>query len=75
MTTKTAEKPKSERERPTVHSPEEIHAAYECHTLAQMLYGQIAANRPWLLQTPETACGPMVGFGATPWTRAWPGTT
>ena len=33
-------------------TPEELAAVLEAHTLAQMIYGRIAATRPWLLSAP-----------------------
>jgi hypothetical protein len=43
MATKTVEK----NARPTQATPEEMQAAYQAHTLAQMLYGQLASRTPW----------------------------
>jgi hypothetical protein len=48
MTTKTGQK--SPREHGVKPSQQEVQAAYQCHTLAQILYGRIAAMHPWLLQ-------------------------
>lgn len=72
MTVKTAEKnePRSQRAAP---SQDEVHAAYQCHTLSTILFGQIAATHPWLTRTPCVPVQPTFGSGATPWGRSWPG--
>jgi hypothetical protein len=73
MNIKTEKKTQTEHERPPVPSPEEIRAAYESHTLAQMLYAQIAAHRPWLLQTTTPAASVVPGFDRTPSSWIWSG--
>jgi hypothetical protein len=37
-------------------APDDMRAAFEIHTLAQMMYGQIARTNPWVAQAP-----PMTG--------------
>ena len=33
---------------------QELQAAYQVHTLAQMLYGQLAMTHPWIASMPPT---------------------
>lgn len=80
MTT-TAEKSKPHKNETPSH--EDVQAAYECHTLALILYGQIAALHPWVVAPP---CGsppmpgpyatdphlqPMAGPMTAPWAPSW----
>jgi len=58
MTTKTAEKTPPQPSATTA-AQQEVQAAYHCHTLAQILYGQIAATHPWLLQVPGVPARPV----------------
>lgn len=72
MTTKnTATKPKA---RAQEHGPsrEDLETAYRLHTLAQIVYGQLAVAHPWTVQAP--VLDPAVGRGQTPWMGAGPGT-
>jgi hypothetical protein len=69
-TTKTTEKTSARRPEP---SAEEVQAAYQCHTLAQILYGRIAATHPWLLQAPRAPWWPTGAVHVPPWSRTWPG--
>ena len=84
MTTQTAEKTKQEKS--DTQSRSDIRAAYECHTLALLLYDRIAATHPWVVAAPCAppvpgvyAAGPylqpMTGPAATPWAPAWFDTT
>lgn len=81
MTTKTPGK--NHQEQPdSGPSQQELQAAYQVHTLANMLYGQLTATYPWIpLQPPMSASpmamptmgmgagGPMAGPPVTPWTQ------
>jgi hypothetical protein len=68
-TTKTTEKTSARRPEP---SAEEVQAAYQCHTLAQILYGRIAATHPWLLEAPRAPSWPMGAIPVPPWMRPRP---
>jgi hypothetical protein len=74
--TKTTDRPQPPREE-TKPAQADLQAAYEIHTLAQMLYGQMTMTRPWV--APPTH-GPMPtrsidtpGQYTTHWTQNWPG--
>jgi hypothetical protein len=82
MTIKTPGK--NPQEQPDVGpSQQDLQAAYQVHTLAHMLYGQLATIYPWpqlqpFLPVPPMAAPPMMGLGATgpqmgpmamPWTQ------
>ena len=72
MTNKTTEK--TPQQTANVRQQEELQAAYQCHTLAQILYGHIAMTCPWVVQAPTPgAVQPTAGMSATPWTQAWSG--
>ena len=72
MTTKPQEKTRPQPQR-AAPLPEDIHAAYQCHTLAQILYGQIAARFPQVIPTPYGVVPqPMTGVPAASWTPAGP---
>lgn len=48
MTQKTAEKPRIDPQNERAPTHEEVHAIYQCHTLAQILYRHLAAAAtPW----------------------------
>ena len=49
--------------------PDDLQVAYQCHTLAQIIHGQLAAAYPWLVQPP-------LQVGRQPWPQQpqWPGT-
>jgi len=65
MTTKTGQKTPPEQ---SVKLPQqEVQAAYHCHTLAQILYGRIAAMHPWLLQPGGMPSQPAVPTPPAPW--------
>lgn len=71
MTTKTT--PKAPRT--AARSQEEMQAAYECHTLAQWLFGYIATTHPWLVQPQYPGAAPPAQdvHGAAAWSHGWPG--
>lgn len=78
MTTKTAGKtPKGEPE--VGPTQPELQAAYQIHTLAQMLYGQLATAHPWMQPTwPTATVDPLVGqppmsWHQPHWTQGWHG--
>ena len=73
MTTKATEKAQPREEPYARHSQEAMRAAYQCHTLAQMIFSQIAATRPWLLHATRPPNWPMAGSGPAPWTGTWRG--
>lgn len=76
-TSKTAAKG-AEARRPRSEPPEELQAAYQIHTLAQMMYGRIYATE----SCPVAYGAPWPGRGETPpvygqapgaaWVQAWP---
>jgi hypothetical protein len=69
---KTQEKTRTQQPR-SAPAPEDIHAAYQCHTLAQLLYGQIAARFPQVVSTPYgVAPPPMSGVAGATWTPTGP---
>jgi hypothetical protein len=60
--------------------PDAVQAAYQVHTLAQMLYGQIAATQPWAPWTTPVsafAVASPLGFhpGVPQWGSVWGGVT
>lgn len=75
MTTKTTGKP-PQAEPNVGPSQQELQAAYRVHTLAHMLYGQLATIHPWVQHHPPMgAVDPaMMGYGAMPGFQSWPGT-
>ncbi len=76
---KTKNEAKFERTGPLAPTAEELRTALEVHTLAQMLYGQIAASHPWLAYgswAPHGPLGihePMPGPTTIPGPPAWGG--
>lgn len=71
MTTKTAGRKQGAA--PTI--PEDVQAAYQAHTLAQILYGQITAAYPFAMPTaPVTPFYPVVGMPRATWTEQSPWT-
>jgi hypothetical protein len=48
MTTKSAEKTPRAKQVAEEPSPELLKTVHEIHTLTQMIYGELAATRPWL---------------------------
>lgn len=70
MTTKTTPRAPRTAARPQ----EEMQAAYECHTLAQWLYGYIATTYPWLVQPHHpSAVPPARDVRGSAWSQGWPG--
>jgi hypothetical protein len=54
-------------------SQEDLLAAYQAHTLAQMLYGQFLITYPWIGQAHTLPHGePWTGAGVAPWTGYGP---
>ena len=74
--TKTTEKKTTEAGRPSAIPPQEqMQTAYQVHTLAQMLYGQMAGSQPWVAQPTVQAGFPSMQ-SAQPmevpgWTTVW----
>jgi hypothetical protein len=68
MTTKTAGKVPKEQ---PVHGPsqQELHAAHQVHTLAQILYGQLAATHPWIQPTYPMGMEPRMPHANAPWAQ------
>ena len=64
--TKTTGKTHPEGQPSAGPSQDEIRNAYEIHTLAQMLYGQLAMTHP------RIATMPAASFQATPWMQSGP---
>jgi hypothetical protein len=67
MTTKTAGKtPKGQ---PDIGPAQpDLQAAYQVHTLAQMLYGQLATTHPWIQPTwPTPGVDPLAMQPPTTW--------
>jgi len=64
---------------PAAHTKEELRTALEVHTLAQMLYGQIAVSHPWIAYgawAPHGHLGvhePSLGQATIPVPPAWGG--
>jgi len=74
MTTKNEGRARPQTQGATEPSHDEIRAAYEIHTLAQMMYGQLAAPNPYMAAPPPM---PTWGYEAytpapTPWVGSWP---
>ena len=67
-------------ETPVTTIPEDLRVAYEVHTLAQLLYGELAATHPWLVQppVPTPMAAPQDPYAVWPtpavgtWPAAWP---
>jgi hypothetical protein len=72
MTTKTTGKPPQQPQR-AAPSQQVMQQAYQAHTLAQMLYGQLAMSQPWIGQvhTPPSY-EPWTGPQFVPWAAPWP---
>ena len=66
MTIKATDKNQSQKRSSVEHSEAELQAAHECHTLAQMLYGQVAALQPWVIPPVHTGVHPPAGSYASP---------
>ncbi|MHC5063952.1 MAG: hypothetical protein ACYTG5_08255 [Planctomycetota bacterium] len=51
----------------TTSSREDVQVAYQCHTLAQLVFAQLATAYPWLSQ-------PSPPVGTRPWQqpKQWP---
>jgi hypothetical protein len=47
MTTKATDKPRTDPQGSAAPTHEEVHAIYQCHTLAQILYRHLWAAAPW----------------------------
>jgi hypothetical protein len=72
MTQKTPGKVHMDHPNPG-HSPEELQAAYQIHTLAQYLYGQMLPQQPWTAGAPPMGgFQTMAGFQPMPWQHGWP---
>jgi hypothetical protein len=72
--TKTTGKTDPEGQPSAGPSQDEIRNAYEIHTLAQMLYGQLAMTHPWIATMPPArGFDPVASFQPTPWTQGGPG--
>jgi len=74
MTTKNPGKPPVEHHGPVAGpAPADMRAAYEIHTLAQMMYGQIARTNPWMSpMSPMTGHDPYTSHSQAHWTPQWP---
>lgn len=69
MTAKPQEKARTPHQR-AAPTQEEMHAVYQCHTLAQILLGQLTAHTPQVTPTPYGVVPePMTGAPAP---TAWP---
>ena len=57
-------------------SQQDLQTAYQVHTLAQMLYGQLVPAQPWVQPAPFAGTPGMVHPGmapiAGPWAQGWP---
>jgi len=57
---------------------QDLRTAYQVHTLAHMLYGQLASVPPWVNPSPYVgAMGvtpPVMGPTPVPWAQGWPAT-
>lgn len=74
MTTKTAEKAPPGHAPPDLEREDQMRAACQCHTLAQILYRQMAARYPWVVQASGMGWAyPMTGWLGVPPGRAGPG--
>ena len=74
MTTKAS--PRKERPRESAAPPPEqlMQTAYQAHTLAQMIYGQMTMARPWPAPTPSVVgYEPLHGFAYAPVVPPWAG--
>lgn len=79
MTTKAAGKTAQPTHQAVEPSPEVLQAAYQIHTLTQLMYGELAATRPWLMPTMPTAqmappavqANPWMPAMTTPWRTPW----
>jgi hypothetical protein len=74
--TKPTEIKNAEAGRPSSAPPqEEMEKAYQVHTLAQMLYGQMAGSQPWVTQPTVQAGFPSMQsaqpMGVPGWTTVW----
>lgn len=74
MTTKTAPKTQHDEPKSVDPSREEIQTAFQVHTLAQMLYGQLAAKHSWTAPTMTAGFEPRMGYPTAPWPQGWPRT-
>lgn len=74
MTTKTAGR-KERAAPPVAPGQDTLQAAYQAHTLAQMLYGHLAMIQPWTTANPPGAgFDPAQSFVAGPTVPGWHGT-
>ena len=72
--TKTTGKTDPEGQPSAGPSQDEIRNAYEIHTLAQMLYGQLAMTHPWIATMPPArGFDSVASFQPMPWTQGGPG--
>lgn len=67
MTNKTADKKTAVPPKTGAPTHEEVHAIYQCHTLAHMVYQHLTSATPWWSQTAmpvntPRAATPQVGF-------------
>jgi hypothetical protein len=74
MTTKKTVGAAEHARRPAGPSQQELLAAYQTHTLAQMLYGQIVITHPWIGQAYPYPQGEPWGAGVAPWAACGPPT-
>jgi hypothetical protein len=73
MTTKTPGKTPHEQERAAMPSQQDMQMAYRAHTLAQMLYGQLAMTHPWIGPAyPPSPYDFLSGPQMSPWAAQWP---
>lgn len=72
MTTKHTGKAHEQQQKAATPSARDMQMAHHAHTLAQMLYGQLATTQPWMapMRTPSpmTPESGMFGTHVTPWT-------
>ena len=75
MTTKTPEKKEPAAGQTHFRPPQEdMQTAYQIHTLAQMLYGQISTPHPWTgFAHPASGFDPRHVHGAVPGMANWSG--
>lgn len=52
MPTKTTPKSRRQPQEAARPSRQDVQLAYQVHTLASMLYGQLAATHPWIVSQP-----------------------
>lgn len=70
MTTKNPKTRPDPQATATGPAPDDLRAAYEIHTLAQMMYGQFAWTQPWMTQPPQTyGQMPFASHPQPPWTQ------